>query len=224
MLGGRGKLPVLAQISGPVTGGSPVHSLRRADFEALAGVRAGLEGEGVVLVAGDAELPAGIALAGAAGAAGRRVALLECDLLLPRLAAALGLAPKPGLHEYLRWQASATEILQPLALAGPAAGGAAHPLVCIVAGERAPQPVALGELASFRHAIAKLRAAYDQVFLVGPPLDSHRGSLKAIAAEADTLLAAVTPEAIAGRQGRALRAHLRKLPVKVRGALVVGEP
>jgi Mrp family chromosome partitioning ATPase len=223
MFGGRAKLPVLAQISGPIAGSAPVCSLRRGDFEALTKLQAELEGQAVVLVAGDAELAAAIALAGAASAAGRRIALLECDLLLPRLAAALGLARKPGLHEYLRWEASAPEILQPLALAGPAAGRAAHPLVCIVAGERAVGPAVLIDLESFRHAVARLRGAYDQVFIVGPALDSSRGSLERIAAQADTVLAAVTPAAIAGREGRALRARLRKLPVEARGAIVVGQ-
>ena len=65
---------------------------------------------------------------------GRRTVLVECDLARPRLAADLGLAPGPGLHEYLRWEAEAAEILQPLVLAGPAAAGAGEPLVCIAAG------------------------------------------------------------------------------------------
>ncbi len=222
MLGRRGGLPVLATISGPVAGDARVCSLGRADLEALAELEAELGDARVVLVGGGAELAAAIALAGAASAGGRRTVLLECNLLLPRLASRLGLAARPGLHEYLRWEATAPEILQPLGLAGPAAGGAPQPLVCIVAGAPARAPSALIELESFRHAIAKLRGAYDRVVLIGPVLDSSHGDLRAIAAEADVALAAVSAEAVSGRPGRALRARLRKLPVEARGAIVVG--
>jgi hypothetical protein len=222
MLGGARKLPVLAEISGPVPG-KRVCSLRRADLEALTGLQAGLDGERVVLVGGDARLAGAIALAAAASAGGRQTLLLECDLLLPRLASSLGLDPQPGLHEYLRWEATAPEILQPLALAGPAAGGASHPLVCVVAGRRAAALRALVDLDSFRHAIAKLRGAYEQVFLLAPALDLDDGSLESIAAHADGLLAAVSAEAISGGAGRALRARLRRLPLAPRGAIVVGD-
>jgi hypothetical protein len=222
MRGRRGGLPVLATISGPVAGDARVCSLRRADLEALTGLEAGLGDARVVLVGGAAALAGAIALAGAASAGGRRTVLLECDLLQPRLASRLGLEAGPGLHEYLRWEATAPEILQPLGLAGPAAGGAPHPLVCVVAGAPAAAPSALIELESFRHAIAKLRGAYDRVILVGPAFDSSRGDPRAIAAEADVALAAVSAEAVSGRSGRALRAHLRRLPVEARGAIVVG--
>ena len=223
MRGRRGKLPVLAEISGPAPGASRAWSLRRADLEALAELQEGLEGHGAVLVSGEEGLSAAIALVGAAGAAGRRTALLECDLARPRLAVELGLAPTPGLHEYLRWEATAAEILQPLVLAGPAAGRAMGPLVCVVAGRRALDAPTLLKLESFRHALAKLRSAYDLVVLAGPALYSDDGSLAAVAAEADTLLAAVLPAGVAGRTGRELRAALRQLPIQVRGAIVVGE-
>lgn len=222
MLGGRRKLPILAEISGPAPGGARAWSLRREDLRALADVQRSLDGHRVVLVAGEESLAGAIALAGAASAAGRRTALLECDLVRPRLAAGLGLAAGPGLHEYLRWEATAPEILQPLALAGPAAGGASHPLVCIVAGRRAADPATLIHLASFRHALAKLRGAYELVILAGPSLDSAYGSLEALAAQAETLLAAVPPDLVSGRSGRELGAALRKLPITVGGAIVVG--
>jgi Mrp family chromosome partitioning ATPase len=222
MRGGRRKLPVLAEIAGPAPGETRAWSLRRADLEALAKLQRGLEEHRAVLVCGGEGLAAAVALAGAASAVGRRTALLECDLARPRLAAELGLAPAPGLHEYLRWEATAAEILQPLVLAGPAAGGASQPLVCMVAGRRAADPAMLIALESFRHALAKLRAAYDLVVLVGPALDYSYGSLEVIAAQADTLLAAVSPAAASGRSGRELRAALRKLPVEARGAIVVG--
>lgn len=222
MLGGRRTLPVLAEVAGPAPGSSRAWALRRGDLQALAKAGDALDGRRVALVAGDEGLAGAIAIAGTATAAGRRTVLLECDLVQPRLAADLGLAATPGLHEYLRWEATAPEILQPLILAGPASAGAATPLVCIVAGRRAADPATLVNLASFRHALAKLRKAYDLVVLAGPALDSAYGSLEALAAQADVLLAAVSPALATGRPGRDLRAAMRRLPTPVAGAIVVG--
>ena len=223
MRGGRRKLPVLAEIAGPGPSEARAWSLRRADLEALARPRQSLEGRRVVLLTGAEALPGATAIATAAGAAGRRAVLLECDLARPRLAAQLGLAGGPGLHEYLRWEATAPEILQPLVMAGPAARGAPGPLVCVVAGRPAADPGTLIALESFRHALAKLRAAYDLVVLTGPSPDAGCGSLEALAAQADVLLAAVAPGAVEGRTGRELRAALRRLPVKTEGAILVGD-
>jgi succinoglycan biosynthesis transport protein ExoP len=220
MLGGRRKLPVLAEISGPAAGEARAWSLRRADHEALAKPRGLLDGRRVVLVSGDERLAGAVALA-AASAAGRRTALVECDMERPRLALELGLASAPGLHEYLRWEATAAEILQPLVLAGPAARGASGPLVCTVGGRAATNASTLIELESFRHALAKLRAAYDLTVLVGLPLEVVRGSPEVIAAQADAVLAAVSPKGLSGQAGRLLRAQLRRLPAETLGAIVV---
>lgn len=222
MRGGRRKLPVLAEIAGPVSGEARAWSLRRADLEALSQLRRGLDNRRSLLVTGDEGLVGAVALASAASAAGRRTVLLECDLEQPRLALELGLSSGPGLHEYLRWEAGAPEILQPLVLAGPAADGATDPLVCVVAGRPAADAATLLGLESFRHALAKLRAAYDLVVVLGPPLGSGADPLAATAAGADALLAAVSPAALAGRAGRELRARLRRLPLEAQGAIVVG--
>lgn len=223
MRAGRGKLPVVAKISGPgpAPGQSRPWSLSRVDLEALADLSRALD-ERIVLVAGEQAPAAAAALAAAAGAAGRRTVLLECDLRQPRLAADLGLAAAPGLHEYLRWEATAPEILQPLVLAGPAAAGSADPLVCVVGGKPTTDPRTLVGLESFRHALAKLRDAYDLVILSGPPAGSGDGALEAVAAQADSLLLAAPPSALGGRQGRDLRTAVRGLPVEVRGAIAVG--
>jgi Mrp family chromosome partitioning ATPase len=224
MLGGRGKLPVLAEIGGPALGGSRARSLRRADLEALGELQGTLAELHVVLVAGEEALAGAVALAAAAGAAGRHTALLECDLARPRLAPDLGLAPVPGLHEYLRWEATATDILQPLVLAGPAAAGSAGPLICVAAGRPARDSATLASFESFRHAIAKLRGGYSLVVLLGPAFDAGDGLLEAVAEGADALIAAVSPAAASGRSARRLQASLRKLPIEARGAIVVGEP
>jgi Mrp family chromosome partitioning ATPase len=220
MRGGRRKLSVLAEISGPRSGESRAWSLRQADLDALAKPRQALDGHRIVLVSGDERLAGAVALA-AASAAGCRTALLECDIGQPRLALELGLALAPGLHEYLRWEATAAEILQPLVLAGPAAWGASGPLICTVAGRPATNPATLIALESFRHALAKLRAAYDLTVLIGPPLEAVPGSPEAIAAQADAVIAAVSPRGMRGRPGRLLRAQLRRLRAETLGVIVV---
>lgn len=222
MRGGRRKPPVLAEISGPVPGDSRAWSLRRNDLEALARLQGSLEPHRAVLIAGAEAPAAALGLAGAASAAGRRTVLLECDLARPRLAADLGLAPAPGLHEYLRWEATAPRILQPLVLAGPAARAPAPALVCIPAGRPAADPATLVGLESFRHALAKLRGAYEVVVLAGPALDAGDGALELVAAQADALLAAVPPAAARGASGRRLRSSLRRLPAPAQGLLLVG--
>lgn len=217
---GRGGLPVLAELAAD-RGDGRAWSLRRDDFEALAPVCERLRDHRLVAVSGDEDraTAAALALAGAAGARGRRIALLECDLAQPRLAAALGLAPAPGLHEYLRWEATAPEILQPLMLAGPAAGGAAEPLVCIVAGRPATSPAPLLESQSFRHAAAKLGSAYELTVAVAPPLGDEELAL--VAAAVDALIVALDPARLSRRSQRALRRTLRRLPATPLGAVTL---
>jgi polysaccharide biosynthesis transport protein len=224
MSGGRAKLPVLAEISGPVAGADRAWSLRRQDLESMAAVRDKLAGRRAVLVTGGDEpiRVLAVAVASIAAAAGLRTALLECDLARPRLAAELGLAQSPGLHEYLRWEATPEEILQPVVLAGPASAAAQEPLVCISAGRGASDPATLLGLQSFRHMTAKLRGAYELLVIVGPSLVAGNGSLPALAAEADAVLAALGREQASGRENRELRSAIGRLPVSPLGAVVVG--
>jgi Mrp family chromosome partitioning ATPase len=225
MRGGRGKLPVLAEVSGPAPGDDRVWSLRREDFERLADVRDRLQRQRAVLVAGwdDRARALAVALAGAACAGGRRTVLLECDLAQPRLAIDLGLSPLPGLHEYLRWEATPAQILQPLALAGSAASRETEPLVCIAAGRQAADSGTLLGLQSFRHMTAKLRSAYDLVVFSGPTIEPDDGPLGAVAEQADGVLAAISPAQASGRGGRAARAAIGRLAVAPIGAVVIGE-
>lgn len=225
MLGGRRKLPVLAEICGPVADPTRVFSLRREDLARLADLQEGLEERRAVLVTGaeEAGRTVAIAVAGAACAAGRRVVLVDCDLGTPRLAGRLGLAETPGVHEYLRWEARAPELLQPVAFAGPAAAGAVAPLTVIAAGRPAADPSILVGLQSFRHMASKLRNAYDLVVMAGPGLAAD-GSLPALAAEADVLLVGFTPEQAGGRAARSARAALSPLSAATLGAVVVREP
>jgi Mrp family chromosome partitioning ATPase len=222
--GGR-RLPVLAEIAGSAADRTRVFSLRRDDFARLAGVQERLAGYGTVLVAGeqDAARTVAIALAGVAAAGARRTALVDCDLARPGLAGALGLAAAPGVHEYLRWEATAPQLLQPLALAGPASAAARDPLVFIAAGREAADPTTLLGLQSFRHMAAKLRHAYDLVVLSAPTPEVDGGAQEALATEADAVLAGLPPRQAKGRPARAAAAALRGLPAEALGAVIVGE-
>jgi hypothetical protein len=239
-------LSVLAEIGAPVAGDGRPWGLRRNDLAALAGVRERLAGRRVVLVTGPgaaggeprdgsapwpigdpaAEREAGpagalaVGLAAAAAAAGTRTVLVECDVERPRLAADLGLEAAPGLHEYLRWEATPADVLQSLVPAGEAAGEGAGALACVTAGRPSDSLRTLLGLGSFRHMTAKLRDAYELTILLGPPLEGAGGALDTAAAEADCSLAALArrPDRRAAKATHDALSWLKTPPL---GAVVV---
>jgi hypothetical protein len=205
---------VLAEIPVRTSPGLRAGTLRRCDLEAYGRLRERLGGARSVLVAGDgpARWEGAVGLAAAAAATGVRTALLECELAEPTLAETLGLAAAPGLHEYLRGAAGAERILKPVALAGPGSARASEPLVCVVGGRPSADGAALLGSERFRHAAAGLRDAYELLVVVAPaPAPDDPGSLAAVAAEADAVLAWVD------RDGSA-----PNLPVAVTGMVVQG--
>jgi tyrosine-protein kinase len=224
MARGRGKLPVLAEIAGPPGGEERRWGIRERDFAALQKPLGELDGAADVLVTGGAaqQRVVAVCLAAVAAARGRRTILVECDVARPRLAAALGIAAAPGLHEYLRWEAKPAELLQPVVLAGAAAGPAEEPLVCVAAGRAAADPATLLGLGSFRHMAAKLREAYELRVWLGPPLGEGNGALAAVAAEAEALLLGLPPEYGSGSQAKTVAAVARRLGPRPLGAVLVG--
>lgn len=216
------KLPVIAEIGGPASSNGRAWGLRRRDLEALEGVRDELDGTRAVLVTGEEEATVTVAvgLAGVAAAAGVATALIECDVERPRLADELGLEPTPGLHEYLRWEATPPDVVQPLVLAGAAAEGAPAPLACVTAGRQSDRARALLDLGSFRHMTAKLREAYELVVLLGPPLEGVGGPLGSAAAAADCAVVALN-EVPSKRAAKATYDALDWLQARPLGAVVV---
>jgi Mrp family chromosome partitioning ATPase len=216
------KLPVIAEVGAPASSNGRAWGLRRRDLEALEGVREELNGTRAVLVTGEEEATATVAvgLAGVAAAAGVATALIECDVERPRLADELGLAAAPGLHEYLRWEATPPDVVQPLVLAGAAAEGAPAPLACVTAGRRSDRARALLELGSFRHMTTKLREAYELVVLLGPPLEGAGGPLGSAAATADCTVVALN-EVPSKRAAKATYDALDWLQARPLGAVVV---
>lgn len=217
MLRGRSRLPLLAEISGPEDGRA--WALRRGDFENLRGVLKRLDGQRVLVVVGEGEAPAAAAtgIAAAASATGLGTILVDCDLARPKLAGSVGIAPSPGLHEYLRWEAEPRDVLQPVSLAGAAAGDGTAQLVCFAAGRPAAKTETLLGLQSFAHMVAKLRGAYELVLLLAPPLLSEPAACLAVAAQADRVVAGE-----AKGSDRAVKKALRGLPVPALGSIAVG--
>lgn len=183
-------MKILAEIPARPPGLRP-GTLRRGDLEAYRRLLEELAKARAVVVVGEApdRREGAIGLAAAAAAAGRRVALLECDLDQPSLAGALGLASAPGLREYLRGDAEAEAILKPVALAGPGSGDARDALVCVVAGRPGADAAALLGSERFRHAVRSLRDAYELLVIDGPPAALGEEATIAAAAEADAVLA-----------------------------------
>lgn len=211
MLGRRGKHRVLAEVPASRGASSRPGAHGRAELAAFSSLAQALEGSDAVCTTGPDRSAVALGLATAALAGGRRVALLECDLAAPTLAASLGLTVSPGLHEYLCGEDEARQILQPLVLAGPASGRAIDPLACIVAGAPEPSPAALLASAECRHAVEKLRRAYDLLVIAGPPLGPDPEPLRAVAGLVETTVACGT------------RAEIpRRPPVSLGGLVVVG--
>ncbi|MBS1881136.1 MAG: hypothetical protein JST31_16615 [Actinobacteria bacterium] len=222
----RGKLPVLAAVAAPPEGDGDGHrwGIRKSDFAALERPLAELDGARDLLVTGGAaqQRVVAVGVAAVAAARGRRTILVECDVRRPRLAADLGLAAEPGLHEYLRWEAKPAELLQPLVLAGAAAAEVEEPLVCVAAGRPASDPATLLGLGSFRHMAAKLREAYELRVLLGPPLGDGDAGLGAVAAEAEAVLLALPPEYGSGRRAKTVGDVARRLGPRPLGTVLVG--
>jgi succinoglycan biosynthesis transport protein ExoP len=188
MLRRRSKAPLLAEIPLPQGSSSRSGALGRGELGAYSGLVGSLAGTPLALLTGPAKTEVAIGLAAAATAAGRRVALLECDLASPALAATLGLELEPGFGDYLRGEAKAERILQPLVLAGPASGQATDPLVCIVAGRSAPPPSQLLDSDRCKLAIERLARAYDLLIIDGPSLAEDPSALAALAECAATTI------------------------------------
>jgi polysaccharide biosynthesis transport protein len=219
----RSKLPVLAEIGAPASSNGRAWGLRRSDLEALRGVLGELDGRRVVLVTGE-EAPAAtlaVALAGVGAAAGTATALVECDVERPRIAADLGLSPAPGLHEYLRWEVTPAEIVQPLTLAGSASSPGAGPLACVCAGRPTGDARTLLGLGSFHHMTTKLRGAYELVVLLGPPLEGAGGALSSAAEASDCVVTALS-ERPDRRAAKANADALSWLGASPLGAVIVG--
>ena len=100
------------------------------------------------------------ALAVAAAGTGRRVLLVDADLGVGELAGRLGVAPAPGLHDYLEGFATPQAVLR-----GIEAGGG---FAAVPAGSAGPVARVAGE--RFSELVGRLGRAYELVLYAAPPL------------------------------------------------------
>ena len=100
------------------------------------------------------------ALAVAAAGTGRRVLLVDADLGGGELAGRLGVAPAPGLHDYLEGFAAPQAVLR-----GIEAGGG---FAAVPAGSAGPVASVAGE--RFSELVGRLGRAYELVLYAAPPL------------------------------------------------------
>jgi Mrp family chromosome partitioning ATPase len=200
---------VLAEIPPRASPELRTGTLRRADLEAFDGLLRELGSARVVLLTGSRanRREAAVGLAAAAVAGGRRTALLECDLLEPWLADALGLARAPGLNEYLHGAVAAEGVLKPVALAGPGSADASEPLVCVVAGRPSADGPRLLASDALSQALRGLREAYELVVVDGPPLKDE-DSLRALLTQVDSTVACLA------------ESDSRSLPISVNGLVI----
>jgi succinoglycan biosynthesis transport protein ExoP len=162
--------------------------------------------------------------------AGKRTLLVECDLRRPDLAERFGLAPAPGLTDYLARHADPQEILQMVELAHPVAGNGssgsvaeegAGTLVCITAGTPSPHPAELLGSDRFRHFLAQVSEAYDMVVLDTSPLLSVADT-RELLPNVDGVVLCIRSSQTTREQALAVKAALEHYPHRPTGLVVTG--
>ena len=167
-------------------------------------------------------------LAVAAGLAGRRVLLIECDLRRPVLAGWLGIDPKPGLGDYLAGRAEPQEVVRAVALTpsgaqngGPGEDAEPRIIAAMVAGEPPPRPAELLQSKRFSDLAATASQAYDMVIFDAPPLLPVTDALDLIE-HADAIVLCARANQTTRHQLRAAVDALERLPERPTGIVVTG--
>lgn len=146
-----------------------------------------------------------LAIAAASGSSSR-VLLLEADLRRPRIAAAYGLEPLPGLAEVLTHQVALEDVVQQVAVGDTSNGtGRAKTLDVLVAGANPPNSAELLESAKMAHLLDEIASKYDFLVIDTPPTS--------VVADAIPLVSRVSGVIVVSQVGRSSRdaaAHLRE--------------
>jgi Mrp family chromosome partitioning ATPase/capsular polysaccharide biosynthesis protein len=182
-------------------------------------------------------------LACACALTGKRTLVVDCDLRRPSLAQKFGVAPEPGLTDYLLGEVQSTEILRLIRLgASPATNGhgpspngnapaaqngyapahvAGAQLVCIPAGRRTSYPAELLSSQRLRDFLSEVSSVYDMVVLDSAPILSAADTLE-LMPEVQGALVCVRASRTKREELRALKDALTRLPSRPTGVVVTG--
>jgi succinoglycan biosynthesis transport protein ExoP len=235
------KLPVLGHVGDPSLGRVPAPNgqggLTEAEVEAFRILRVNLDftfestPQVVAITSGlpeEGKSTVAISLASVSAAAGKRTALVECDLRRPSVSGRLGISRAPGLTEYLAGQAELTEIRQELPFSN-AVGGAngsrkdAYPkgVVCVTAGDvRSHAGDMLGS-ERFKYVLDRMREEFDLVVLDTAPLLSVVDTRELLPL-VDGVLLCVRASRTTREEADATKEALSKLPPRETGLVITG--
>jgi receptor protein-tyrosine kinase len=152
-----------------------------------------------------------------AAQAGMATLLIEADLHRPTVAERQGLAPLPGLTEFLSGQATLAKVIQPVRVDAQSNGSEAHRnLDVVVAGAMPPNPAQILESDEMKKLIEDLSERYDLVVVDTPPAT--------LIADAIPLMAHVDGVIVIGQYGKTTRDEAAHLHDQLRriGASVLG--
>jgi receptor protein-tyrosine kinase len=254
------ELPVVGTLKDEALGRSEVsrngNGLSDADWESFRIIRSNVGKLDVdrpvkslaVTSAGKQEGKSTVALwlAHAAAVAGRRILLVECDLRQPVFAERLGIAPRPGLVDYLTGESQPQEVLQKVVL-GIGGNGTPAPapksrgsngrlrgsngrqdpqvpeaaLTCITAGSRSLKPAELLASERFSSFLATVGKAYDLVILDTAPVLSVGDTLELLP-QVDAVLVCARAGALTREQIQGAKVALEHFPHKAAGLVITG--
>lgn len=178
-------------------------------------------------IPGEGKSTVATALAAACAMAGKRTLIVEGDLRRPTLAGRLGVAASPGLTDYLRGQATPSEVLQTIALPASATGARAAdapelgPVVAIVAGTRVSQPAELLRSDRCRSFFEQVKETYDVVIVDTCPLLSVVDALELVPLT-DALILCLRGSKTTRAEIAAALEVLSHLPARPMGVVVTG--
>jgi Mrp family chromosome partitioning ATPase len=141
---------------------------------------------------------------------GRNTAVVDVNWQRPDLAARLGLAPAPGLHELLSGTASLEQALRPTAVAN---------LYALTAGVRPVGLAALGD--ALRWVVGWLRQRCELVFLDGP-VWQETAELSTLVSAGEEVLLVLTGDEAASPEVRAAARGIGRVGGRLRGLIVTG--
>jgi Mrp family chromosome partitioning ATPase len=169
-------------------------------------------------------------------AAGKRTLLVECDLRRPMLSQRLGLAPAPGLTDFLSGAAMPQDVVRAVGIGGPTNGTGTGPvanggavasrngaglLACITAGSRTDRPTELLGSDHFAEFLSQVSRAYDTVVLDTAPLLPVADTLEFLPS-VDIVLVCLRASRTTRDQAIAARVALSRVPDQRAAVVLTG--